>query len=143
MSEERLRKIEALDAGATTAGDKSAPGAAAERIRRQFEMASKKERAAELRFSIPNPGSRQLFIALCRRYNIKPFRYTPMHRQTVMTRRNGYSKKTVLTVAEHGRNGFVAIAFADCNQDGVLPPIGTDAHLHLSSPLAIRSAHAV
>ena len=78
MSEERLReklrKIEALYAGATTAGDKSAPGAAAERIRRQFEMASKKERAEELRFSIRDPWWRDLFISLCRRYNIKPVR---------------------------------------------------------------------
>jgi hypothetical protein len=90
MSEERLReklrKIEALYAGATTAGEKSAAGAAAERIRRQFETASKKERAEEFKFSIPDPWSRQLFIALCRRYGIKPFRYTRMHRQTVMVR---------------------------------------------------------
>ena len=90
MSEERLReklrKIEALYAGATTAGEKSAAGAAAERIRRQFEAASKKERAEEFKFSIPDPWSRQLFIALCRRYGVKPFRYTRMHRQTVMVR---------------------------------------------------------
>lgn len=90
MSEERLReklrKIEALYAGATTAGEKSAAGAAAERIRRQFETASKKERAEEFKFSITDPWSRQLFIALCRRYGIKPFRYTRMHRQTVMIR---------------------------------------------------------
>lgn len=90
MSEERLReklrKIEALYAGATTAGEKSAAGAAAERIRRQFEAASRNERAEEFKFSITDPWSRQLFIALCRRYGIKPFRYTRMHRQTVMVR---------------------------------------------------------
>ena len=81
---EKLRKIEALYAGAATAGEKSAAGAAAERIRRQFETASQKERAEEFKFSIPDPWSRQLFIALCRRYGIRPFRYTRMHRQTVM-----------------------------------------------------------
>ena len=83
---EKLRKIEALYAGAATAGEKSAAGAAAERIRRQFETASSKERADEFKFSITDPWSRQLFIALCRRYGIKPFRYTRMHRQTVMVR---------------------------------------------------------
>jgi hypothetical protein len=83
---EKLRKIEALYAGATTAGEKSAAGAAAERIRRKFEAASKKERAEEFKFSIPDPWSRQLFIALSRRYGVKPFRYTRMHRQTVMVR---------------------------------------------------------
>jgi hypothetical protein len=90
MSEERLReklrKIEALYAGATIAGEKSAAGAAAERIRRQFEAASKDERAEEFKFSITDPWSRQLFIALCRRYGIKPFRYRRMHRQTVLVR---------------------------------------------------------
>ncbi|WP_156842032.1 hypothetical protein [Novosphingobium aquimarinum] len=81
---EKLRKIEALYAGAATAGERSAAGAAAERIRRQFEAASRKEQAEEFKFSIPDRWSRQLFIALCRRYGIKPFRYARMHRQTVM-----------------------------------------------------------
>ncbi len=83
---EKLRKIEALYAGAKTEGEKSAAGAAAERIRLRFENASKKERAEEIKFSIPDPWSRQLFTALCRRYGIKPFRYTRMHRQTVIVR---------------------------------------------------------
>lgn len=83
---QKLRKIEALYAGAATAGEKSAAGAAAERIRRQFEAASRREQAEEFKFSIADPWSRQLFIALCRRYGLKPFRYTRMHRQTVMVR---------------------------------------------------------
>src|SRR3546814_2200962 len=83
---EKLLKIEALYAGAKTDGEKSAAGAAAERIRVKFENASKQERAEEFKFSITDPWSRQLFIALCRRYGIKPFRYTRMHRQTVIIR---------------------------------------------------------
>lgn len=83
---EKLRKIEALYAGATSAGEKAAAGAAAERIRRQFEAASRKEQIEEFKFSIADPWSRRLFIALCRRYGIKPFRYSRMHRQTVMLR---------------------------------------------------------
>lgn len=90
MSEERLReklrKIEALYAGATTVGEQAAAGAAAERIRRQFATASKQERAEEFKFSISDPWSRQLFTALCRRYGIKPIRYARMHRQTVIVR---------------------------------------------------------
>src|SRR3546814_17604730 len=83
---EKLRKIEALYAGAKTDGEKSAAGAAAERIRVKFENASKQERAAEFKFSITETWSRPLFIALCRRYGIKPFRYTRMQRQTVIIR---------------------------------------------------------
>lgn len=83
---DKLRKIEALYAGAKTAGEKSAAGAAADRIRIKFEKASKQERAEEFKFSIPDPWSRQLFIALCRRYGVKPFRYTRMHQQSVIIR---------------------------------------------------------
>lgn len=83
---EKLRKIEALFAGAATAGEKAAAGAAADRIRRQFESASKTERPEEFKFSIADPWSRKLFTALCRRYGARPFRYRRMHRQTVIIR---------------------------------------------------------
>jgi len=83
---EKLRKIEALYAGAATAGEKAAAGAAADRIRRQFESASRAETAEELKFSIPDPWSLKLFIALCRRYGVRPFRYSRMHRQTILIR---------------------------------------------------------
>ena len=81
---EKLRKIEALFAGAATPGERAAAGAAAERIRLQFENASKTEGLEEFKFSIPDPWSRQLFTALCRRYGLRPFRYRRMHRQTVL-----------------------------------------------------------
>lgn len=80
----KLRKIEALFAGATTQGEQAAASAAAERIRTQFAQTSAREPAEEFKFSISDPWSRQLFIALCRRYGLRPFRYTRMHRQTVM-----------------------------------------------------------
>jgi len=35
---------------------------------------------------VPDSWSRQLFIALCRRYGIKPFRYRRMHKQTVVVK---------------------------------------------------------
>jgi hypothetical protein len=40
----------------------------------------------KLDFSIPDTWSRQLFIALCRRYGISPFRYRRVHRQTVIVK---------------------------------------------------------
>ena len=81
---DKLRKIAALYSGAKTAGEKAAAGAAADRIRGQFKAASKKEKVEEFKFSITDPWSRQLFIALCRRYGVRPFRYPRMHRQTVI-----------------------------------------------------------
>ena len=65
---EKLRKIEALFAGAATPGEKAAAGAAAERIRERLGKTSGTEKSVELKFSVPDVWSRQLFIALCRRY---------------------------------------------------------------------------
>ena len=79
-----LRKIEALYAAAGTQGEKVAAGAAAERLRRRFEKTRDEEASEEFRFSISDPWSRQLFVALCRRYGLRPFRYSRMHRQSVV-----------------------------------------------------------
>ena len=83
---EKLRKIEALFAGAATEGEKVAAGAAAERIRDRLGQAADKEKEIEVKFSISDVWSRKLFVALCRRYGLRPFRYRRMHRQTIIIR---------------------------------------------------------
>ena len=81
---DKLRKIEALFAGAATDGEKTAAGAAAERIRERLGRTSGTEKLEDTRFSIPDAWSLQLFIALCRRYGLRPFRHRRMHRQTIL-----------------------------------------------------------
>ena len=71
---EKLRKIETLFAGAGTAGERAAAGAAAERIRARLGKAVGKELAVEIRLSIAVLWYRQLLIALCRLYGFAPFR---------------------------------------------------------------------
>jgi hypothetical protein len=83
---DKLRKIEALFSGAGTAGEKAAAGAAADRIRARLRAEEKREKPVEMRFSLPDPWSRHLFIALCRRYGLRPYRYPRMRRQSVMVR---------------------------------------------------------
>ena len=83
---DKLRKIEALFSGAGTAGEKAAAGAAADRIRARLREEEKREKPVEIRFSLPDPWSRQMFIALCRRYGLRPYRYPRMRRQSVMVR---------------------------------------------------------
>lgn len=83
---EKLRKIEALFAGATTQGERVAASAAAERIRDRLGLAAGKEKEIEMKFSISDIWSRQLFVALCRRYGLRPFRYRRMHRQSIIIR---------------------------------------------------------
>ena len=83
---DKLRKIEALFAGAATAGEKAAAGAAADRIRARLREEEKREKPVEIRFSLADPWARHMFIALCRRYGLRPYRYPRMRRQSVIVR---------------------------------------------------------
>ena len=83
---ERLRKIEALFAGAATVGERAAAGAAAERIRQRLAGFAAREASIETQFSLHDPWSRQLFIALCRRYGLRPYKYPRMRRQSLVVR---------------------------------------------------------
>ena len=62
---DKLRKIEALFSGAGTAGKKAVAGAAADRIRARLREEEKHEKPVEMRFSLPDPWARHLFIGLC------------------------------------------------------------------------------
>jgi hypothetical protein len=81
---EKLRKIEALFAGAATPGERDAAEAARERIQRRLREYERAERPEEWRFSLENPWSRKLFIALARRYGLSPYRRPGQRRTSVM-----------------------------------------------------------
>ena len=83
---EKLRKIEALFARATNAGERAAAESARDRIRERIEQLERSERAIEYRFSLPDVWSKSLFVALLRRYGIEPYRYAGQRRTTVMAR---------------------------------------------------------
>jgi hypothetical protein len=83
---DKLRKIEALFVGAGTAGERLAAEAALERVRAKLLELERREPAAEMQFSVPDQWSRHLFVALCRRYGLKPYRYRRQRRTTVMVR---------------------------------------------------------
>ena len=83
---EKLRKIEALFSGGATAGEKGAAEAALERVRAKLAELERQDRPVEMQFSIADPWSRYLFMALCRRYRNNPYRYHRQRRTTVMVR---------------------------------------------------------
>ena len=93
---ERLRKIEALFAGAGTEGERLAAGAAAERVRARLAEFGRRVAAIEMQFSMPDQWSRRLFLALCRRYGLQPYRYPRQRRTTVMVRLPGDFARYVL-----------------------------------------------
>jgi hypothetical protein len=84
---EKLRRIEALFADrAATAGEKAAAGEARERIRQRLEAFTQSDPPVEYSFALHNPWSHKLFVALLRRYNIRPYRYARQRHTTVMAR---------------------------------------------------------
>ncbi len=83
---ERLRKVEALFFGAATAGERDAAGAAADRLRAKLDEAARRDPPAEMKFTMPDQWSTRLFIALCRRYGFRPFRYSRQRYTTVMVK---------------------------------------------------------
>lgn len=84
---EKLRRIETLFAdGAATAGEKAAAGEARERIRQRLAASALTDPPVEYTFALRNPWSHRLFVALLRRYNIRPYRYARQRYTTVLAR---------------------------------------------------------
>lgn len=83
---EKLRKIEALFAGAGTAGEKLAAEAALHRVRDRLAEMGRRDPAIEMQFSMPDQWSRRLFLALARRNGLSPYRYRRQRLTTVMIR---------------------------------------------------------
>lgn len=83
---DKLQKIEALFAGAATPGERDAAEAALERVRARLAELEQQDPPVEMQFSMPDQWSRQLFLALSRRYGLRPYRYHRQRRTTVMLR---------------------------------------------------------
>jgi len=83
---DKLRKIEALFAGAGTVGERIAAEAALERVRARLAELQRRDAPIEMQFSLPDQWSRRLFLALCRRYGLKPYRLYRQRLTTVMLR---------------------------------------------------------
>ncbi len=84
--QEKLRKIEALHAGATSEGEREATRLAAERIRARLTELRRREPDIETAYTLPDPWTRTLFVALCRRYGLRPYRRPRQRQTTVMIR---------------------------------------------------------
>ena len=85
---EKLRRIAALFEGATTEGERNAAELALERVRQRLDELRRTtpEQEPETNFSLSDPWSRQLLVALLRRYGIRPYRYRGQRRTTVVAR---------------------------------------------------------
>lgn len=82
----KLRKIEALFSRSGTDGERAAAGSALERIRARLRELERVEKPVEFRFSLADSWAKALFVALLRRYDLKPYRYRNQRRTTVMVK---------------------------------------------------------
>ncbi len=82
----KLLKIEALFAGATTAGEQAAASHARGRILARLAELSREDPAVEYKFTMADEWSRKVFLALLRRYGLKPYRRYRQRYTTVMVR---------------------------------------------------------
>src|SRR5258707_14685200 len=78
---EQLRKIEALFAGAGTAGERLDAEAALERVPARLGELRRQDPSIAMQFPMPDQSSRHLFLALCRRYGLKPYRHYRQRRK--------------------------------------------------------------
>jgi len=88
---EKLRKIEGVSfAGAGTAGERLAAEAALERVRTRLGALSREDPSIGMQFSMTDQWSRHLFLALCRRYGMRPYRYYRQRPNTMIRTTNRF-----------------------------------------------------
>lgn len=80
---EKLMLIEALHSGASTSGERDAAAAARDRILSRLRLLQTEDKPIEYTFTLNDHWSRQLLVALLRRYQIRPYRY-PRQRYTTV-----------------------------------------------------------
>lgn len=83
---EKLRKLEALHAGTAVDGEREAARRAAERIRARLADLRAREVDEVRVYSLPDRWTRQLFLALCRRYGLQPYRERGRRYSTILLR---------------------------------------------------------
>ena len=83
---EKLARIEALFAGATTEGERVAAAEARRRIQLRLKAVEQNDPPAEFRLTVADTWSRKVLLALLRRYDLKPFRYRNQRRTTIMVK---------------------------------------------------------
>ena len=85
---DKLAKLEALFARGATAGERAAAGAAHDRLQAKLRLEPDggEEPESEMQYSLPDVWSVRIFVALCRKHGIRPYRYPRQRRTTVMVR---------------------------------------------------------
>jgi hypothetical protein len=83
---EKIARIEALFAGATTDGERVAAAEARRRIQLRLQAVEQSDPPVEYRLTVADAWSRKVLLSLLRRYDLKPYRFRNQRRTTVMVK---------------------------------------------------------
>ena len=83
---EKIKKIEALIRGAQTEGEKNAAIAARERVLSKVPAMEPKKELKEYSLHMQDAWHKKLLLAICRKHNVRPYRYHRQKHTTVMVR---------------------------------------------------------
>jgi len=81
---DKLRKVQALFLGATTDGERAAAQHARDNLQSRLDSLKETDPPIEYRFTMEDQWARTLFVALLRRYGLRPYRYRRQRYTTVM-----------------------------------------------------------
>ena len=98
-----LREIENLFQLAGLADEHVAAGTAIDRVKDRLQ-AEHAEPEIELKFSLPDVRSVRLFVAVCRKHNVRPYRYPHQRRSPFMVRTNEQLNDDVVWMAQPPRS---------------------------------------
>ena len=84
---QKLAKVEELFQRAGSPGERAAAEAAIGRLHARLGRGDRdREPKVELKFSLSDRWSMRLFIAVCRKHGVRPYRYARQRRTTIMAR---------------------------------------------------------
>ena len=93
---ERIKKIEALINGATTAGEQTAAISAKDRLLKKNPTLEIDKDVYEYKLFASDSWHKKLLLAICRKYGVLPYRYKRQKYTTVMVNINGTFLNDVL-----------------------------------------------
>ncbi len=82
----KLAKVEALFRRAAAPGERAAAAAAMDRLMSRLGETVDADPVVELKYYLSDMWSVRLFVALCRKHGVHPYRYARQRRTTVMVR---------------------------------------------------------
>ncbi len=82
----KMKELEAMFVGATAQLERATASLARDRIRRTLREQAVRDGEIEYRFTLSNTWSMKLFIALVRRYGMRPYRHPGQRRTTLMVK---------------------------------------------------------